>query len=516
MLKVVSSRQMREMDRHTIEDLGVPGVVLMENAGVGTYRVIQELLSEVPDPLVYVFSGKGNNGGDGFVVARHLWDAGVRVKVIIAGSEADLKGDALINYRIVRNFEIPVLFVQDEAALQKATEEVPDLIVDALLGTGIQGVVRGFMKTVIEHINRLSAPVVAVDVPSGVNADLPVVEGEAVRAVATVTMALPKPCHLFYPARQYVGELFIADIGIPHTVRQSREVHFQLVEAADIRLPVRQPDAHKYRVGKVAVLAGSPGYTGAAALCADAALRMGAGLVILGVPEELNPILETKLTEVITRPYPTGGAAFLNEHSRQVVEELLEWCDVLAIGPGLGRSEDTRKQVVEILQQFDKPAVLDADALFALAQHPELLEQPHPQWVLTPHHGEFQRFLPKVDRETFRKEFPQLAQQFAREKQVTLLLKGAPSLVAAPDGEVYINPTGNAGLASGGTGDVLTGLVAGLLAQGMEPVPAAYTANYLHGYAADKFVEAHSQYTLTAGELISQLNVVLKEFPGAK
>ncbi len=512
MLKVVTSQQMREMDRHTIQDLGVPGVVLMENAGVGTYRVIMDLLKDHPDPLVYVFSGKGNNGGDGFVVARHLWDQGIRVNVFIVGSEADLKGDALVNYRIIRNFGLPVRFIQNEESLQQATAELPDLIVDALLGTGIQGAVRGFMKTVIEHLNALSVPVVAVDVPSGVNADLPVVEGEAIRAIATVTMALPKPCHIFYPARSFVGELYIADIGIPHTVRESREVAFQIVEKSDIRLPVRPPDAHKYRVGKVAVLAGSPGYTGAASLTANAALRIGTGLVILGIPEELNPILETKLTEVITRPYPTNGTATLNAASHKVVEELLDWCNVLAIGPGLGRSLETQTQVVTLLQTFDKPVVLDADALFALANHPELLKQPRPNWILTPHHGEFARLLPEEERKNLSRNFPQLAQKFAREHQLVLLLKGAPSLVAAPDGQVYINPTGNAGLASGGTGDVLTGLVAGLLAQGMPPVAAAYTASFLHGYLADQYAEAHSQYSLTAGDLITRLETDLKDF----
>jgi len=224
--------------------------------------------------------------------------------------------------------------------------------VDALLGTGIQGEVRGFMKEVIQAINACRCPIVAVDVPSGLNADLPIVEGVAVKADVTVTMALPKRCHVFYPAKAHVGELFIADIGIPHFIRQTDEVKVQMVEN---------------------VLAGSPGYTGAAALTAEGALRIGAGLVILAVPEELNPIMETKLTEVITRPYPSKNNKTIDRASLPHLQELLEWCDVLAIGPGLGRAPENQEAIIELLKDFSKPAVVDADALFAMANHPDII-----------------------------------------------------------------------------------------------------------------------------------------------
>lgn len=511
MIKIVTSSEMREMDRHTIQDLGVPGVVLMENAGVGTFRVIRQLLENTAHPEVWVFCGKGNNGGDGFVIARHLWDAGNDVRVFIIGNENDLKGDALINFRIVKNFGIAHQFIKSIDQLPDPEEYAPALIVDALLGTGIKGAVKGFMKEVIGYINDCYAPVVAVDVPSGLNADSPTVAGEAVQADVTVTMGLPKHCHVFYPAREYVGELFIADIGIPHTVRNSNNVMVQMVEKSDIFLPLREPDTHKYRVGKVAVLAGSAGYTGAASLTAEAALKMGAGLVILGIPESLNPILETKLTEVITRPLPAADKSHLIPESLNEVNALLDWCDVLAIGPGLGRTPETIETIREILSKFDKPAVIDADALFAISQHPEILKGEHPNWVLTPHHGEFLRLLIGVGKEELENNFVGLARQFTRDRKVNLLLKGAPSLMVGTDGQVYVNSTGNAGLASGGTGDVLTGLVAGLMVQGMSPVMAGYTANYLHGLVADEVIGQETIYSLTAGDLITYLGRTLKK-----
>ena len=511
MIKIVTSGEMREMDRHTIEDLGVPGVVLMENAGVGTFRVIQQLLENAAYPEVWVFCGKGNNGGDGFVIARHLWDAGNDVQVFIIGEESDLKGDARINFRIVKNFGLTHRFIKSIDELPDPEEYSPALIVDALLGTGIKGAVKGFMREVIEYINDCYSPVVAVDVPSGLNADSPAVEGAVVQADVTVTMGLPKRCHVFYPAREYVGELFIADIGIPHTVRNTPEVAVQMVEKSDIILPLREPDTHKYQVGKVAVLAGSAGYTGAASLTAEAALKMGAGLVILGIPESLNPILETKLTEVITRPLPAVEKSYLCPECLPGVKELLEWCDVLAIGPGLGRAPETLESLKQILSEFKKPAVIDADALFAISRYPEILEGEHPNWILTPHHGEFLRLLTGIDKKQLQNEFVELAREFSRKQKVNLLLKGAPSLVVSTDGQVYVNSTGNAGLASGGTGDVLTGLVAGLMVQGLSPVLAGYSANYLHGLIADELVREETIYSLTAGDLIDHLGQTINK-----
>ena len=508
MIKIVTAKQMREMDTFTIEQLGIPGVVLMENAAKGTFFIIENELKNFDGPLVYIFCGKGNNGGDGYVISRYLWDSGVDVRVYITGREEDLKGDAKINYQIIKKLNLPIKFISSKSDLKKIGNVEPDLIVDALLGTGITGAVQGFLAEVIDYINQLSGIVVSVDVPSGLNSDLPVIEGDAVKADITVSMALPKLCHVFYPARDSVGELYVTEIGIPNSLRTSDKIKIQMLEETDVSIPDRAPDAHKYTAGKVGVLAGSTRYTGAAILTCQAAMRIGAGLVFLGVPQKLNTIFETTLTEVITKPYQEENLYPNNE----AIKEILDWCDVLAVGPGLGRSPETQQAIIEILQKFEKPVIIDADALFALSEHPEIMKKPHPNWVLTPHHGEFIRMLGKTDKSEFRARYVTLAQNYAVDHKLTLLLKGTPSLVACANGQVYVNSTGNSSLASGGTGDVLTGFVSGLVAQGMDLSAAAYTANFLHGECADQLVEKSARHSIIAGDLLSEIGSVMKKF----
>jgi NAD(P)H-hydrate epimerase len=437
-----------------------------------------------------------------------LWDSGVEVSVFITGSEEDLKGDAKINYEIIKKLNIPLSFINTKKDLNKISNDKADIIVDALLGTGITGAVYGFMKEVISLINEFDGLIVSVDVPSGLNSDSPEVDGLAVLADITVSMALPKHCHVFYPARSYVGELYVTDIGIPKTVTHSSEIKTQLVENVDIHVPLPSSDSHKYHQGKVGVLAGSAGFTGAAILTSKAAMRIGAGLVHLAIPQHLNSIFETHLTEVITRPYPDEQFNNLDDQIR----ELLDWCDVLAIGPGLGREKATQRAVIDVLQNISKPVVIDADALFALSQFPDTLKKARPNWILTPHHGEFQRLLDKGDKKEFSSRYVSLAREFATRHQLTLLLKGTPSLTASAEGQIYVNATGNAGLASGGTGDVLTGFVAGLVAQGLMPENAAVTANFLHGKCADEIIEKTSPNSLMAGDLLQNIGTVIKEY----
>ncbi len=513
MIKVVTAKEMQEKDRFTIEKIGVPGVVLMENAGRAVARVVQRMLENVADPLVYVFCGKGNNGGDGFVVARHLWNEGVYVRVFCTAGEAEFRGDALTNYKILKNIQIPIETISRIDELRELEHEPPDLLVDALLGTGTQGAVKGFVKEVIEFINQnIETRVVSVDIPSGLDASSPEVAGSAIRADVTVTMALPKRCHTLYRAKNYVGELYIADIGIPPFVLNMDDLPVEMLEASDIVLPFRYADSNKYECGKVGVLAGSKGFSGAAALTAQGALKIGAGLVILAVPESLNWVMEQKLTEVITRPLPETPEQTIGPESMPRIRDLLEWCDVLAIGPGLGRSEKAQETIIEILRELDKPAVIDADALLALAHHREILEEKsHPNWILTPHLGEFLRFFPEETKRSLYNNRIERAQEFAQQYGVTLLLKGAPAMVALPNRRVYLNPTGNSGLASAGTGDVLTGFVAGLLAQQYDPDEAAYTANFIHGYVGDYVAKRETQYTLIAGDLIAQLGAALNQ-----
>jgi NAD(P)H-hydrate epimerase len=406
---------------------------------------------------------------------------------------------------------VPIKFIRRSADLAKYEEyESPDIIVDALLGTGIKGAVRGFVKDVIDFINDLDIPVVSVDLPSGLNANTGEVAGSVIISDVTVTMALPKRCHLFYPAKNFVGDLYIADIGMPSSITFDQAVKVQLIDDEDIQLPYRSLDAHKYQFGRVAILAGSPGYTGAAALAAEAALRIGAGMVILGTPESLNPILEQKLTEVITRPLPETDRNTIGKNSLPAIVELLEWCDILAIGPGLGRDDEVQETIIQILRNFSKPTVIDADALFALANHSEILKKNHSNWILTPHTGEFLRFLPKETKTSLASNPIGIAQNFTSQFKLNLILKGAPAFATDPEGNVYINSTGNSGLASGGSGDVLTGMIAGLLAQKLTLIEAAYTANFLHGFIADVVAEEQTEQALVAGDIIKYMGNALK------
>ncbi|NOX37877.1 MAG: NAD(P)H-hydrate dehydratase [Calditrichaeota bacterium] len=525
MYPVVTAGEMRRIDQLTIESIGIPGIVLMERAGQFTSFVIRDLLKEVEAPLVVIFCGKGNNGGDGLVVARYLHVANIEVKVVCLADPEDFTGDALTNLEIIQNLDVPLDFVSSMTQLRGlvAAEglDEADVVVDAILGTGIRGPVKGFLKNAIEFINDIFlCPIVAVDIPSGLIADNTDVTDVCIGADITVTMGLPKYCHVVHPARMACGEVKIADIGIPPEVFENQTSSTYLLRPEDFFPPPRFEADNKYTVGKVAVLAGSPGYTGAATLTAQAAAKIGAGLVILGIPESLNPILEQKLTEVITRPLPETPEHTIGKVSLSAIGELLDWCDVLIIGPGLGRSHEVQETILELLTGFNKLAVIDADALYALAMHPDFFrDYANPSWVLTPHDGEFLRFLPDVGKDQLFRQRIDLARQFAKNHNVVLNLKSATSLTAAPNGDVLINGTGNSALAKGGTGDVLSGFIGGIICQ-MHTKNLLWTtamANLLHGYIADYYVQKNQAITMMASDLLvyldEALNAMLKEKP---
>ena len=507
MIKIVSNAQMKAMDAYTIDDLGVPGVVLMENAGRQTYEFILEYLSdnEIDATNIDVYCGKGNNGGDGYVIARHLFNDGYDVRIISVGDPDDLKGDARINYLICKNYSIPLIVIDSVDQIQN--DHAPDLIVDALLGTGIKGAVRGLFKDVIESINNSKIPIVSVDIPSGLNGDSSSVPGEAIIADLTVTMALPKRAHLFYPAKKFVGDLEIADIGMPASVENSEDVTLNLVEYSDLNFPVLEEDAHKYTSGKLFVLAGSTGMTGAASLTALAALRLGVGLVNIGIPKSLNPILEVKVTEGLTVPLPETGTGMVSKEALSFIKERIDWADAVIIGPGSGREKETLKVLLDSIDycnKLKKPALIDADALFALSEHLDFTKELSSNFVLTPHHGEFRR-LSLNSKEEIETEPWLCLEKYLSDKKFFVNLKGAPSMVGVPNGQIFVNPTGNAGLAKGGSGDVLAGIIGGFLTRGLSPVEAAITGNFVHGEAADLLFSAYGATSLLPRDLIDVL-----------
>ncbi len=505
MIKVVTAEEMQQLDRRATAEYGIPSLVLMENAGSETTR---EMLAAFPALLgsrVAILCGRGNNGGDGFVVARHLLDRGVRVETFLFARREDVRGDARVNLEILEKRGAAPTEVRDAGQTVALRDRMAsaDLVVDALLGTGTHGAAQGILAEAIELVNRAGRPVVAVDIPSGLVADDPVPPGPAIRATLTVTFALPKRCLLLYPAAGYAGTIRVVPIGIPSSLCQDPALLLGLLEAHEVAsaFPRRDPAAHKGTFGHVLVIAGSVGKTGAAALASLAALRVGAGLVTLAIPQSLNDAMEAKLTEVMTEPVAETEARSIGQEALDRLLHLAEGKSVVALGPGLGTHPSTQKLVHELLSSLKLPIVLDADGINALAGQPDFLARAGGPVIVTPHPGELSRLLDLPRDEVLRRRIP-LAQDVASRLKVTLVLKVAHTIVASPTRDAVIVPTGNAGMATGGTGDVLTGLIAGLLAQGVAPGLAARAGAYVHGLAGDLAVARLGQEAMLAGDLL--------------
>jgi len=506
-MKVVTGAEMKEVDRYTIEEVGISGLVLMENAGREVAQAAVELLDDLKDRMVIVLAGRGNNGGDGFVVSRLLIEQGFEVKTILLGKKEDISGDAKLNLDILDKLEAKVWEIssKEEVLELKLLLDKSDLIVDALLGTGIKGELRGLYPEVITMVNNSPTAVLAVDIPSGVEADTGKIADIAVRADQTITFALPKIGTILYPGADFVGDLQIADIGIPQMViaKQEFKVDFITSEFINKLLPTRAADSHKGSYGKLLLVAGSTGMTGAAALATQASLRAGAGLVTLGVPRSLNPILESKLTEAMTYPLADSKEGILARESVIEIKRLINNRDVLGIGPGLTANDEIAYIVNHLLENVNKPIVVDADALNVIYDLNSLKERTAPT-VLTPHPGELSRLI-NQSIEGISDNSLEIAKNFASEYNVILVLKGARTIIATPQGEVYINSTGNSGMATGGSGDVLTGLISGLLAQGIDGVDATIIGVYLHGLAADLAADELTEYSLLPSDIIDYL-----------
>jgi len=514
-MKTVTARQMRNIDRRTIEEAGVPGLRLMERAGEGAARMAVDLLGDPEGKTVVHFCGKGNNGGDGFVIARLLSEAGVRPVVYLAGAIDRVEGDARENLDRLREMDVAI---REVGALEDVADPGgADLIVDALLGTGLSGPVRGLMADLIGLINRAGPPVLAVDIPSGVDADSGRILGCAVRADGTATLAFPKRGFYFSPARELVGRLMVVDIGVPDRAAEEERLRTETLETAEMArlIPRRRADAHKGTFGKVLVIAGSVGMTGAAALTSMAALRSGAGMVMLGLPESLNQIAEIKLTEVMTAPLPETAGRSLSADALERIEELLSWADVTALGPGLSRHPETFDLVHRLLPRLEHPAVVDADGLNAIARDPAVLAKVKAPLVLTPHGGELARLsASEIPLET--NDRIEAVRSLAGKYDLVGVFKGAPTLVADPQGALYINTTGNPGMSTAGTGDVLTGMIAGFLAQGLSPIDAARLGVFLHGLAGDVVVERMGEWSLAAGDLLDGIAEALCRTAGRR
>ena len=512
-MKLVTREEMRELDRRTIEEIGILGLVLMENAGRGTAQIIKKRFGP-EKKKVAIFCGRGNNGGDGLVVARYLKNWGWSVKVYLLSEKEKITGDAKVNLEVWLKMggELKEILNEEELHLIKEEIEKFDLIVDALLGTGLKDEVKGISKEAIQLINALGKPVIAIDVPSGIDATSGKVLGVAVKATLTATFGLPKIGLLIHPGLEYTGELFVVDISIPQVLVEEMNLKHTLLDPQEIDLWPLRPrplDTHKLSYGHLLIIAGSVGKTGAAAMAGEAALKMGTGLVTLGVPKSLNPIFEVKLTEVMTYPLSDKEGVFSEEALKEVLE-ILPGKTALAIGPGIGTERGAKKLTLELLKLSRVPMVIDADGINCLVGELEVLKSKKAPVILTPHPGEMARLLGITSKEVQSQRI-ELSREFAKKYGVILVLKGSRTVIAEPGGHVFINPTGNPGMASGGTGDILTGMIGGLLAQGMNPLEAAKLGVYLHGLSGDLAKEERGEVCLVATDLLKYLPQAIKE-----
>lgn len=524
-MKVVTAQEMQDIDRRTIKEFSIPGQVLMERAGMVVAWKIKELFAQ---RKTIVLAGAGNNGGDGIVVARELFHSGWHVKVLLFARENKLSPDCLSQFRSARQAGVPVEIRTGITGgdLHSA------LVVDALFGTGLNKEIKGNLIGVISSLNRSGSLVLSVDIPSGISADSGQVMGVAVKADYTVTFGLPKRGHLLYPGADYAGRLFIENIGFPEELLTSDKLTVELPERRYIAqlIPERPRYSHKGDYGHVLIVAGSKGKTGAAFMAAKACMRAGAGLVTVGVPESLGDIVQSRVTEEMTLPLSDAGGGTLSSKASSVILRFLaERADVLCIGPGIGVSDETRKLLAELVTSSRAPMIIDADginsiddmALFGKAQAPV---------VLTPHPGEMGRLLNKKEaspgkgkrkpgvkelRNHIEQERIATALAFSQETGTYLLLKGVPSVLAEPGGRAYINPTGNPGMATGGTGDVLTGMVSSFMAQGMNPADAAILGMYMHGLAGDIAADKKGEHSLIASDIIDSLPEAFKSLKDA-
>ncbi len=511
-MNVFTAEQMQRVDRTTIEQ-GTPGLTLMKNAGREVFRFVEELL-DTPAKVV-VIAGKGNNGGDGFRIAELCAKSGYDPDVILIGDKAKVKGDAAECLKACERVVREIFEVNESGTLDEVYEIIlsADIIVDALFGTGLTGAVTGLAGEIIDFVNYSEATILSVDIPSGVNATTGVVKGPSVIADLTVTFGALKVGHVVMPGREYSGEVHVVDIGFPEPIVSSVAPYGRALvmdEAAEM-LPKRHYDAHKNSVGRVFVIGGSVGMTGAVALTSSASLHAGAGVVIAGIPSSLNDILEVKLTEVMTLPLAeVRKKRCLSLRALGMIREKTKQADVVAIGPGLGSYFETSELIRRFLGTYRGRVVLDADGINAFDGYLDDLRAASCDMILTPHYGELSRLIGVPTRD-IAGDPESAAIQAAKMTGKHVLLKGSPTIICNPAGTIWINGTGNEGMATAGMGDVLTGIIAGLAAQGAGLFEAGVLGAFVHGMAGDYAMDDRGIYGMTAVDVLDNLPDVLND-----
>ncbi|NLM43269.1 MAG: NAD(P)H-hydrate dehydratase [Clostridiales bacterium] len=510
---------MRKADIVSINDYNIPGIVLMENAALGIVNEIEKELNngKLPQEVhACIICGTGNNGGDGFAVARHLVSKSWHVEVYICGDVNKIKGDALINLNIIKKLNIPIYCMEDCGieVLDKILIK-SDLIVDGILGTGFKGKLKSNIETIIEKINKQQKFVISIDNPTGLNCDTGLVETICIKANKTVTLGLPKIGLIINEGPHYCGELSVCGLSIPDPVYESLGIKRYMTQEDYIKnlIKPRKLHSHKGSFGRVLIAAGSKGMEGAALLAARAAIRSGAGIVELAVPQGAFEAVRGAIPTLITNGLDDDGEGCFTDESIEEILSTSEKASVLLMGPGIRNNPHTKEVVSEVITKCHKPLILDADGLNAICQIPEVLLERPEETIITPHPGEMARLLNTSTVEVQNNRL-ETAESFAKKYNVHVVLKGHRTIIASPLGETWINTTGNPGMATAGSGDVLGGVIASFIAQGMEPMKAAISGVYIHGAAGDRAAEKYGQWGMVATDIIKYIPHTIMDIGG--
>ncbi len=508
-MKIVSKEELRALEIENANRYGIDEGLLQEHAAIALYLAVEDEFGSVNGKNVLMVVGKGNNGGDALASARNFIESGANVSVLLVFGEPT--GNAQKHFSILKKMGVPIeVYDKSKSSALEKMIKGSDIVVDGILGIGVSNLLSDDLLNLINLINKNSKFTVSVDIPSGIEPNTGKILGGCVKADLTVTFGLLKNGMLFYPAREMCGKVKIGKIGIPEMLVKEANLSGELTTFEDAKrfLPIRPQFSHKGTFGKVAIIAGSRRYTGAPVLTAYGALRVGAGLVTIGVPEPFNNIVTSILPEAISIPLPATQDGFLAVKSRQLIKESIEKSDAVAVGPGLGTNFETAEVVKWIISDFDKPLILDADALNLISKDINEITFSN-NTAVTPHPGEFARLTSKSVNEILSNPVKH-ALEFAQSKNVNVLLKGATTVIASPDGKYFLNVTGNSGLATGGSGDILTGMIAGFVAQKVDVVNALRLAAYVHGRSAEAYAEENSEASLIPRDLADYIPKILK------
>jgi NAD(P)H-hydrate epimerase len=501
-MEILNSSQMAQADAFTINEIGIPSIVLMENAAI---TVVDEILSRKPDAVTAaVVVGAGNNGGDGLAVARLLINSGFACDIFIACEESDIKGDALVNYNILKSYDAPIFFTDES---DTPSFEGYDILVDALFGTGLSRPLDGFYLYLVQYMNLTSNYIVSVDIPSGLSGSTHNVIGECVDADLTVTFARPKYPHVMYPAREFCGEVVVTDISIPDfAVETVCASTFLLNESTLPYTPVRAADSHKGDFGHAVIAGGSEGKSGAVFMASRACARCGAGLTTVAVPGRLMPAAEAVNPEIMSMA--AGSKSYFTADCADELAEYLKTKTVCAVGPGLGTNEETAEFLSRLISLTDLPLVIDADGINLLSEKD--FNKLADRCILTPHIGEFSKMTGKPRTEVLKNRV-ELSREFAVSRNIILVLKSADTVIALPDGNVFVNISGTPALAKGGSGDCLTGLIASFVAQGYDLTEAACLGSYTLGRTAEIVSEEMNEKSVLTSDIIENIWKTLDE-----